>query len=429
MVTQEHDVIVVGAGACGLIAALELALTGKKITVLEARERIGGRIHTIYDDHFDQPVELGAEFIHGELKETLLFCKKAGVDHLKTAGDIWQNEDGKLEEQEGFIDDFKDLNKKFKELKHDISIKEFIETYLKGEKYEDLRFTLKNYIEGYYAGETSIASTYALRDELNNSSDKQFRPDGGYLKLAEYLFRKCKEANVFFVFNELVSRIEYDKDKVTVTTNKSKYSSKKSLVTVPIGVLQSGSIQFVPGIPDKEKAAGLLGFGPVVKTIFQFKDGFWKNKEKTQGKNLKKLGFLFARTIIPTWWTQYPKESSMITGWSGGPHAKDLRDLSKEEIKEKGLDSLSEIFKIPINELRLNLTSWHVYNWLDDPLSRGGYSYDVVNGSTYREIVRKPLENTVFFAGEGLFEGIEIGTVEAALVNGRDTAMQIVASF
>jgi Monoamine oxidase len=429
MDNQGYDIIVVGAGACGLNAALEMALTGKKVVVLEATDRIGGRIHTIYNDQFDQPVELGAEFIHGELKETFLISKKAGLKHDKVGGEIWQNEDGNLEEQEDFIEDYNDLNDKFKLLKKDISIKEFIETYLQEDKYEELRFTLKNYIEGYYAAETSKASTYALRDELNNSSDKQFRPEGGYLKLAEYLFRKCNDANVFFAFNEPVVRLEYEKDKITITTNKSKYNSKKALVTVSMGVLQSKTIQFVPGIPEKEKAALQLGFGPVVKTIFQFKEAFWKNKDHTQNKDLKKLGFMFARTIIPTWWTQYPKNSSMITGWSGGPHSKDLAGLSNEQVKEKGLESLSSIFKIPISELRLNLQGWHVINWEDDPYSRGAYSYDVVDGTTFKEIVKNPLLSTLFFAGEGLYEGIEIGTVEAALANGRDTAMQIVASF
>ena len=425
----EYDVIVIGAGACGLKAALEMALTGKKIAVLEARDRIGGRIHTIYDDQFDQPVELGAEFIHGELKETLLICKKAGIGHNKTGGEIWQNENGKLEEQDGFIEDYNDLNKKFKELKQDISIKVFLENHLQGDQYEELRFTLKNYIEGYYAAETSKASTFALRDELNNSSDKQFRPEGGYIKLAEYLFNKCKEANVYFALNEPVVSLEYKKEKVTITTNKSKYTSRKALVTVPVGVLQSSSIQFIPDISEKVKAANLLGFGQVVKTIFQFKNAFWKNQEQTQGKDVKKLGFMFARTAIPTWWTQYPRESSMITGWSGGPHANDLQGLSKEEVKEKGLQSLSEIFRVSIDDLRLNLKAWHVYNWKDDPYAGGGYSYDVVDGSKCREIVRRPIYDTVFFSGEGLFEGIEIGTVEAALETGREVAIQIVAAL
>ena len=429
MADQEYDVIVIGAGACGLIAALEMSLTGKKVAVLEAKDRIGGRIHTIYDQQFDQPVELGAEFIHGELKETLLISKKAGIAQHKVGGEIWQNEDGKLEEQDDFIEDYNDLNKKFKELNQDISVKEFLENYLQGDQYEELRFTLKNYIEGYYSAETSKASTFALRDELNNSTNKQFRLEGGYLKIAEYLFRKCKETNVYFALNEPVVSLEYNKERVIITTKKSNYTSRKALVTISIGVLQSGSIQFLPGIPEKIKAANLLGFGPVVKTIFQFKKAFWKNKEQTQGKDLKKLGFMFARTIIPTWWTQYPQNSCMITGWSGGPHADDIHNLSSEEIKEKGLQSLSEIFSISIDELKLNLKAWHVCNWKDDPYTIGGYSYDVVDGSKYREIVRRPIDNTIYFSGEGLYEGIEIGTVEAALSTGKEVAIQIVASF
>ena len=118
----------------------------------------------------------------------------------------------------------------------------------------------------------------------------------------------------------------------------------------------------------------------------------------------------------------------MITGWSGGPHANEIKDLSNEEILQKALESLSRIFKIDKADIQQKLKGWHVANWVKDPYSCGGYSYEVVNGVKIKQILKAPIENTIFFAGEGLFDGTEIGTVEAALFSGRETAHQIIAS-
>src|SRR5205085_9722338 len=131
--------------------------------------------------------------------------------------------------------------------------------------------------------------------------------------------------------------------------------------------------------PRQMAAARSLGFGPVIKTILQFEEAFWKDKEITAGKNLDKLSFLFSQAIIPTWWTYYPKNAAMITGWSGGPHAARLQQLSDEEILQKALDSLAEIFDIDSSELRQKLKGWHVANWPNETTIRGGYSYDVVD--------------------------------------------------
>jgi monoamine oxidase len=146
-------------------------------------------------------------------------------------------------------------------------------------------------------------------------------------------------------------------------------------------------------------------------------------------KKYEKLSFVFSKESIPTWWTQYPGKSATITGWSGGPHAEKLKGLSKEQILSKGLDSLSKIFSVDIVHLQQQLKGWHVADWMDDPYCLGAYSYDVVNGIEYKEVLRTPVENTIYFAGEGLYDGPEIGTVEAAFVSGRDTAHKIIAGL
>ncbi|MFL5740000.1 MAG: flavin monoamine oxidase family protein [Flavisolibacter sp.] len=429
MQKNNFEVIIIGAGASGLVAALELALTGKGVAVVEARDRIGGRAHTIVDDSFDQPVELGAEFVHGNLEHTWRFLKKAGLDSYEVEGEMWQHDEGKLEEQKGFIEDYSALNKKFKELDHDISVAEFFESYLQEKDFEGLRFTLKNYVEGYYAADTLKSSTYSLRDELSSSDSEQYRVEGGYVKLMDYLVAQCQQKGVVFFLSSPVQQVNWEKNSVEVICTNGEFYSDKLLVTVPIGVLQSEKIRFSPALPLKMAAARKLGFGPVVKTLLQFDEAFWKNKKYTGQKNLEKLGFIFSSSVVPTWWTYYPKDSAMITGWSGGPHAEELKELDDEAILVKALESLSEIFSISFPELKNKLRSWHVANWIRDPYCCGGYSYEVVDGMEVRKQLREPEKETLFFTGEGLCDGPEIGTVEAALSTGRDAAHQMVASF
>lgn len=429
MQENSFDIIVIGAGAAGLMAAWELAQTGKKTAVIEAKDHVGGRAHTMNDKNFELPVELGAEFVHGDLELTQMLLEKAGVEQYTVNGDIWQDEDDELDEQKDFIEDYSSLNKKFKEVKEDISVAKFIEKHLQGKEFEEVRFSLKNYVEGYYAADTHKASTFALRDELNTSSDKQYRIEGGYIKLVDYLYRQCMEKGVQFFLSNPVKEINWNQDVVKVVTEQNSITSNKVLVTVPVGVLQSEAIRFSPAVPEKIQAAKKLGFGPVIKTTFQFDEAFWKKKEFTQQKDLRKLSFIFSRAVIPTWWTYYPKEAAMLTGWSGGPHADEIKDLSNEDILQKGLESLSEIFNVSVNLLGLKLKGWHIANWVNDPYSCGGYSYEVVNGKEIRKIIKQPINNTIFFAGEGLYDGPEIGTVEAALYSGRETAHQIIAGF
>jgi monoamine oxidase len=429
MQKNPFDIIVIGAGAAGLMAAWELAQTGKKTAVIEAKEHVGGRAHTVNDKNFELPVELGAEFVHGDLELTQMLLKKAGVEQYTVNGDIWQDEDDELDEQKDFIEDYSSLNKKFKEVKEDITVAEFIDKHLQGKEFEEARFTLKNYVEGYYAADTNKASTFALREELSSSSEKQYRIEGGYVKMINYLHKQCIEKGVEFFLSNPVKEIKWEQEALEVIAEQNSFTSKKILVTVSIGVLQSETIRFSPAIPETINAVKKLGFGPVIKTMLQFDEAFWKKKEFTQQKDLNKLSFIFSRAVIPTWWTYYPKDAAMLTGWSGGPHAEEIKDLSNEKILQKGLESLSEIFNVSANLLQLKLKAWNVSNWVNDPFSCGGYSYEVVNGKETRDIIKQPIDNTIFFAGEGLFDGPEIGTVEAALYSGRETAHQIVASF
>ena len=424
-----YDVIIIGAGAAGLMAALELVQTGKKVAVVEARDRVGGRIHTVSDGRFDELIEMGAEFVHGDLELTTSLLKKARLELQKTGGSIWQNLGNGLEEQEDFIEDFGELEKKCKKLINDIPVAQFIREDLQDERHEQLRSTLRNYVEGYYAADTGRASTRALCEELTSSDDVQYRVRGGYSRMIQYIQAKAEKKGCFFFFSEPVQSISWSGHLVEVATLEKKYAGRKLIHTVSLGVWQSRKIRFLPDLPEKEKAVNGLGFGPVIKILLQFETPFWKEKHHTQQKDLQQLGFLFSREVVPTWWTQQPVDAAMLTGWLGGPNAEALRNDTEQQLLDKGLGSLSRIFAMELSYLQKNLKAWQVINWSADPYSCGGYAYEVVGGPACRRILREPVANKLFFAGEGLYDGPEIGTVEAALISGRETAYQVVASF
>ena len=425
----QFDVLVIGAGAAGLMAAWEIALTGRSVAIIEAKDRIGGRIFTNRDEVFSLPIELGAEFVHGDLQLTQQLLKKAGAEIYKISGSIWQKKDGQIQEQEDFIEDFSYLQKKFKELEEDIPVSQFLEQYLQGDKYEELRFTLQNYVEGYYAADTNKASIFALYEELTKSSDEQYRVEDGYLQLVNYLEQQCKEKDVQFFLSQPVWQVHWKDSSVEAITEKGNFSASKVLITVPVGVLQSDAITFFPALPQVKQAAQHLGYGDIVKMIFQFEDAFWKDKALTNGKDLHNLNFLFSEEIIPTWWTQHPKKETILTCWLGGPKAAALRMLGVEELTQKALFSLGNIFGIDVIHLHQKVKGVQFYNWSADPHFLGAYSYEVVNGKKYIKALQQPVEQTIFFAGEGLHHGPEIGTVEAALISGRDTAHRLIASF
>ena len=159
------------------------------------------------------------------------------------------------------------------------------------------------------------------------------------------------------------------------------------------------------------------------KLLLFFEDSFWKNQATSR------LGFLFSDEEIPTWWTQYPLDVPLLTGWLAGPTATQLKEKSEEEMLQKALASLSSIFKTPTEQLYRKLRGFYTTNWITDPYCQGGYAYETVNGAVFRQLLQKPVENTLFFAGEALHQGPEIGTVEGALCSGKETAGEVMAHF
>lgn len=428
---KKADVIIVGAGATGLMAAHRLSAGGKKVIVLEARNRLGGRIHTLNDQQFFHNSETGAEFIHGDLPVTLALLNEACIKYHEAGGDFWQYRDGKFTRNETFVSGWDELLEKLNELKEDIDIRSFIENEFAGDDYTDMRAGVYRFVQGYDTAEPSRASAFALREEWQNEDEgAQHRLDEGYCAMINYLAQSSKQNGAEIYLNSIVKQIDWENNAVKATTAEgSVYEAAKILIALPLGVLQSAgemaSVSFQPAISEYSSAIGQMGFGAIIKVLFEFNEAFWEDPIHTGGTDLKGMGFILSSEAIPTWWTQYPGHSAVLTGWLGGPPAAKHRDTSDEELLGLALQSLAYIFKIGVDDLKQKLIAEKVINWTADPFTLGSYAYDALGAHESRKVLQKSIQDTIYFAGEYLYEGPAMGTVEAALSSGERMAEEI----
>lgn len=430
---KKTEIVIIGAGASGLMAGCQLTEAGYKVTILEARNRAGGRIHTLTNHSFSYPVEGGAEFVHGRLPVTFNLLEKAGIEAIQADGDSWQWRDGRLRKGMGFMEHWDLVIQKLKELKHDLSIGDFLNTYFSEEKYASLRSFVSSFAEGYDAADISKASSFALREEwLAEDTAEQFRIKGGYQQLISYL-QKVFEANGGVLqLNAVVKRIAWRQGRAEVSVAEERtITADKVVLSVPMGVLQLPSndpaaIVFSPAIPDKIAAARKIGFGGVVKVLIEFREAFWESRLPSESdKSRSDALFLFSDAFIPTWWTQFPDRFPLLTGWLAGPKTEQVKDKSEQEIFHIALDSLSLIFGIPVDTLQQWVVTSKVINWVNDPFSRGAYAYATLETGEARKELCQPVADTLYFTGEALYDGAEMGMVEAALSSGALCAERI----
>lgn len=425
------DILIIGAGAAGLMAAYELSKAGKKVIVLEALDRLGGRAYTVHTTSGLTAVELGAEFVHGDLPITLGLLKEAGIKYTPASASMWQYREGKFTADEFFIEHWDQLITKLNELKQDMSIDEFMQQEFPDDQYWVMRESVRKYVSGYDTADPQKASCFALLNEWQHEDESaQHRIEGGYGMLMTCLANECKANSGEIHLNAIVKDIYWEPDKVSaITADGIAYHAAKIIVAVPPGVLQAsvqekGAITFHPLITEHSNAMQQIGFGAVIKILLEFDEAFWENEQTKviTGHDLKDMGFLLSDEEVPTWWTQFPERSTLLTGWLGGPEAEAKKNFSKEEILVQALQSIANIFKLSMEDLKQGLRYWQVVNWTTLPFTRGSYAYDTVNSPAARKTLNNPVDGTVFFAGEYLYDGPAMGTVEAALTSGRQVA-------
>jgi monoamine oxidase len=421
---QADHIIVIGAGAAGLMAARELGRAGKRVTILEARDRCGGRIDPLPMADFGYRAEGGAEFVHGEAPVTRAVLREAGLSLVPLQGTRWTAREGTLSRDDAHNPHAGRLHRVLAELKADLPIAEFLTQNFSGPEYGQLRHSILRMVEGYDAADPARASTFALRDEwMNGERGPQTRIVGGYGALIDFLAAECVGHGVRIHFGAAVSAIEpAGKAAAVVCANGDRHIGDVTILTVALPLLQD--IELPSAARQAAAAAGDIGFGNVIKILLRFKDRCWA---RITGNKLTDLSFLVSDQTVPVWWTQHPSAHAVLTGWFAGPRTEGLASLDEKAIVKLGTNSLAAIFGLSLPQLQQEVVAARAINWGNDPFARGAYSYATVKTRAAQSTLAAA-DGAVLFSGEALYRGHDMGTVEAALASGLETARTLLGA-
>lgn len=420
---MKQTIIIIGAGAAGLMAARLLSEQGYHVVVTEADNRTGGRIHTITRNELEGVMEAGAEFVHGNLVLTSTLLQEAGIPLIPLTGTTYTVTNGSWTTLESFAPGWDELLEKMQQLHEDMAIAGFLDQYFPLTHYEPLRKAVQRFAAGFDLADIRKANVFAVRDEWQHDMEQQFRVQGGYGRLVDYLCNQFLARGGALLTSFVVKKLHWKKGAVrVVAADGSTIEGTQAIITVPLGVLQAspsdaGGIAFEPAIDTYREAAMQMGYGTVIKMVLHFSKACWPPD----------TGFILSDQPVPTWWTQLPDTRPLLTGWLGGGQHPLPDQVSDEEVLALAFRSLSAIFNLPEYQLRELVTAYAVYNWKQHPYALGGYSYSTLHTRNAQEIFKMPVEHTLYFAGEAFYNGPSPGTVEAALVSGKEVAEKIIA--
>jgi monoamine oxidase len=308
------------------------------------------------------------------------------------------------------------------EVKADLPIAEFLHTRFADRRYDELRQSITRMVEGYDAADPLRASTVALRDEwLARDDGEHGRIAKGYGALIEHLAFECRKRDAALHFGAAVTAIDEAGGRIAVRCcSGATFEADAAILSVPPPLLSE--IALPTASREQVAAAADIGIGNVIKFLFRFATQWWSDHG---GRDLADLSFLLSNAMVPTWWTQHPAGYPVLTGWFAGPKADRVSSFTEAELIDMGLASLAEIFGLPVDRIRKNLIASRAINWRNDPFARGAYSYATPKTREARAVLRKSNGDAIFLSGEALYAGPDMGTVEAALASGLETAQTI----
>jgi monoamine oxidase len=428
---MEHfDTIVVGAGVAGLTAARLLARAGRRVVVLEARDRVGGRIST--DRRYRLTTDMGASWIHGITGSPVAAAAEAfGMPMVEfTVGGYqadsrpiaYYGPDGvRLTDAatRAYVADIHTVDQALVGVvaasAPDASYRDVTEAALDAqgwdaERTQRVREYLEHRAEEQYGAWIEDLAAHGLDDDVIDGDEVVF-PDG-YDRLPR---RLAEGLDIRLI--HVVSRVQWSAEGVLVTTDHGLFAADSAIVTVPVGVLQSGDLEIEPALP--EPVAGALGrlrMNAFEKVFLRFPTKFWDDGVyaiRQQGDEGR-------------WWHSWYDLTALhgaptLLTFAAGPAAVATRDWTEEEIVDSILTQLRRLY----GERVAKPTSVHVTDWQDDPWSHGSYAYMTVGSRTSdHDDLATPIGGVLHLAGEATWTD-DPATVTAALFSGHRAAQNV----
>lgn len=433
---RSADVLIIGAGLAGMTAARDLARDGVRVTLLEARDRSGGRVWTHRANGFPHPIELGAEWISAEgLVPDLL--RGAGVTLLEADGEFVVNMPDGVEhadDQEEIAGAAMErLREGMATYEGDLTLREALDRWCDDPALASDRAMLTGYAQGFHAADPDRCSTrWFLEVEVNQSAGaSELRSSEGSDRVVS-LLQASMPSSCTTHHDTVVRTIRWRRGSVEVEAEQDgrtvTFTAPRAIVTLPLGVLQasdvaSGAVCFDPPIDSKGEALSLLAMGSALRITLVFRERFWQDLPELEE-------FLFVQAFdqpLPTWWRLDPPEAPALVGWAAGPQLAYAGSLSGDALRDVAIRSLANAFGVESGIVRGALLSWHTHDWTRDPFSRGTYSYVLAGGTEAHAALAAPLDDTLFFAGEATVGDGYNATMEGAMRSGVRVAAEVLA--
>ncbi len=411
------DALIIGAGAAGLAAARRLHDAGRRVRVLEARDRSGGRVFT--DTSFASvPLERGAEFIHGSAVATWRWVRAAGA-----ATERWAPWEGRLAVTADGVVATADLLDQLPDLRQVRAAEDTLAAYTGPER--SLADWLADLQPGDLARRVAEArlshaacttpermSLHALAHEFATaapgSGDYDFKLPGGYAAVLTELAR-----GLDIQLQQPITHISQDAGGVQVTCADGRTHAARAVVcTVPLAVLKTGSITFAPPLPTSTTGAiARLAMEPAMKITLRFREAFWPADTT----------FITDRgDPILVWWRVQPGVP-LITAFLTGPRAARMGQRTSAEAIRAARDSLAAAFGAQVNQ---QFVDGLVTDWGADPWARGGYSSVPPGAHGQRALLAAPV-GRLCFAGEATATTDDPATVHGAMTSGERAAAEV----